>query len=237
MAPDARRRGHVAVFFDLDETLYAAERAYARGLGRAWRAWRRLAAPISWEEFVALYDRARADVKRATRDSPSSHNRILYVKRMTELSLGRPVPRVALGAMRAYDRCWGDIPLGPTRRVLAAIARRFLVGVISNQVAATQLLKLERLDPTGRWIRVLVTSEDVDAEKPDPRIFREACARAGCRPDQAYMVGDDWKADVLGAVRVGMTPIYVAPGGRHAPRARPRVITIDRLDDLERVLA
>ena len=45
--------------------------------------------------------------------------------------------------------------------------------------------------------------------KPDPAFFRLAAARAGVPPGEALMVGDSYRADVEGAIAVGMDGILL----------------------------
>ena len=52
-------------------------------------------------------------------------------------------------------------------------------------------------------------SQEVGAEKPDPRLFTLALSRSACPPEQAVHVGDQWEADYLGARRVGIRAIWL----------------------------
>ena len=52
-------------------------------------------------------------------------------------------------------------------------------------------------------------SADVGAEKPHPPIFLAALQRAGCAPDEALHVGDQYHSDVVGARNVGITPLLL----------------------------
>ena len=54
---------------------------------------------------------------------------------------------------------------------------------------------------------------EVGVEKPDPRIFRLALARAGVGRPQAAYVGDLYSIDVLGARAAGLRPVLLDPGG------------------------
>src|SRR5690606_16524137 len=49
-----------------------------------------------------------------------------------------------------------------------------------------------------------IYSFEVGYRKPDPEIFLEACRKAGVRPDECLMIGDNLQADILGALNVGM---------------------------------
>lgn len=74
------------------------------------------------------------------------------------------------------------------------------------------------------FLEFVVDSTEVGFEKPDPRIFREALARADVLPAESAYVGDVFHVDVVGARAAGMTPIFLDPVGRlpREPVARIR---------------
>ncbi|OGR56665.1 MAG: hypothetical protein A2X36_17330 [Elusimicrobia bacterium GWA2_69_24] len=224
-----------AVFFDLDQTLFPAEQAYRRGLRSAWRALRERE-PVGWERFQSLYARARQRVKARLKSSPSARSRLLYFKQLVEDLSGRPRPALVLAMMRAYDRAWPAADLGASRRVAAALAGSYTLGILTNLVCDTQLRKMLRLDPDGRLFRVLITSEELGVEKPQRAMFREACRRAGCRPGEALMVGDDWEHDVLGSLRAGLRAVWLRPPGSPERRLPAGAARIDHLSELPAVL-
>ncbi|MFQ5552448.1 MAG: HAD family hydrolase [Thermoplasmata archaeon] len=92
-------------------------------------------------------------------------------------------------------------------------AEGYRLGVISN---ATHNLPegLEKLDLT-RHFESITYSYAVGAEKPDPRIFRSALSAMEVSPSAAVHIGDHVKADVQGALRVGITPMLIDRKGKH----------------------
>ncbi len=56
-------------------------------------------------------------------------------------------------------------------------------------------------------------SFEVGAEKPHPKIFKTALARAGAVPEKVLMVGDSYEADYLGARQAGLHAILLCRGG------------------------
>jgi|SRR5579859_2441293 len=70
--------------------------------------------------------------------------------------------------------------------------------------------------------------------KPDPGIFLKAAALAGCAPEAAAYLGDNYFADVVGARAAGLHPILIDPLGIFPDAGCP---TIRSLDELEAVLA
>ncbi|MBI3975708.1 MAG: HAD family hydrolase [Armatimonadetes bacterium] len=79
--------------------------------------------------------------------------------------------------------------------------------VISN--ATEEVLgRLQRLN-LSPYFESITFSQEARAEKPDPAVFHLALRRAGCRPEEAVYVGNDYEADVIGARGVGMIPILI----------------------------
>ncbi len=96
--------------------------------------------------------------------------------------------------------------------LLRARGRR--VGLVSNFSLSLRAILdsqgiLSLLDP-------VVISAEVGVEKPDPRILRIACDRAGVMPERAVYVGDH-PLDVLCARRAGMPVIWVTDPERDMP--------------------
>jgi putative hydrolase of the HAD superfamily len=58
----------------------------------------------------------------------------------------------------------------------------------------------------------VVDSAEEGVEKPDPRIFEIALARAGVTAGEAAYIGDLYSIDVLGARRVGLRAVLLDPG-------------------------
>ncbi len=93
---------------------------------------------------------------------------------------------------------------------LAELHTRYKIGVIANQSLGTA----HRLRAFGvlDYIDLVVASAEEGVAKPDPRIFEIALERAGCRPEQAIMVGDRLDNDIAPANAMGMKTIWIKQG-------------------------
>jgi len=58
----------------------------------------------------------------------------------------------------------------------------------------------------------VVTSCQIGARKPNRLIFQAICERLGVAPDDTVFIGDNWQADIVGALRHGMTPVWIRCG-------------------------
>jgi HAD superfamily hydrolase (TIGR01509 family) len=59
----------------------------------------------------------------------------------------------------------------------------------------------------------VLDSGEVGVEKPDPRIFELALARAGVAPGEAAYIGDLYTIDARGAGAAGLRAVLLDPGG------------------------
>jgi putative hydrolase of the HAD superfamily len=90
------------------------------------------------------------------------------------------------------------------------------VAVISNNLIEEQREKLKCCGLVS-FVDCLVVSEEVGAVKPEPAIFEEALNRLQYGAEEAVMVGDSWKEDILGAHGVGMRAVWLNRYGRACP--------------------
>jgi putative hydrolase of the HAD superfamily len=72
----------------------------------------------------------------------------------------------------------------------------------------------------ARHFETLVVSARVGFQKPHEGIFRLALERMKIEPAASIHVGDSYAADVLGARRVGITPVMIARSGSDAQVTR-----------------
>ena len=90
----------------------------------------------------------------------------------------------------------------------------YKLGIISgnNDDILKQLEWLE----ISKYFDSITYSQEARANKPERAIFRLALERAGCSPHEAVHVGDKYESDVLGARKMGITPILVDRDDRHS---------------------
>jgi len=101
---------------------------------------------------------------------------------------------------------------------LASLAKKYRLGTIGNQHIGAQD-DLERLG-IHRHFSVFALSGDLGFSKPDKRIFTYALQEAGCRPQEALMVGDRLDNDIGPAKALGFQTAWVMQGlgGLQTPR-------------------
>ena len=88
--------------------------------------------------------------------------------------------------------------------------RGLILGLISNVDRDIAPL-LSQLNLTS-LLQVVVTSQNVGFNKPQPEIFQEALKQAGARASEAIYVGDQYQIDVVGASKAGMKGVLLDRG-------------------------
>jgi len=161
-------------------------------------------------------------------------------------------PEEVAAGLDVYSRAFvAAIPPDPAIvGLLARLATRHRLAILSNWPLA---VTIDRYAASAGWaphLAAIVVSERVGMIKPHPAIFRAAEVALGRglapapRPSEILHVGDDWAADVEGAVRAGWRAAYLRtrPTDSPLPGSEPRGdavpdLVLDRLADLEVALA
>jgi len=86
-----------------------------------------------------------------------------------------------------------------------------ILGLISN--VDRDITSLYQELGLSAWLQVVVTSQEVGFNKPQPEIFQEALKQAGVKSSEAIYVGDQHQIDVVGANEAGMQGILLDRGG------------------------
>lgn len=209
------------IFFDIDGTLIDHVSASAQASlvfydqfpGRI--AFSREEFPTAWEEImqkhfdrfsrgeISLWEQRRARIREvfAAPDLPQDETDRRY--------------RIFIREYDMLTRAFEDVA-----PCVQALAGRQPLGIISNGPREGQLGKLERAGLL-QYFPVVVCSEDVGLGKPAPKIFLEACRRAGVEPQSCVYIGDNIDSDILPSRALGMRGIHLCRNG--GPQAAPPV--------------
>lgn len=187
------------VLMDLDDTLYDYEKNHEYALKKVHND---LFLGMEYLEFSQLYRAARSAVTRRLSPQGACRSRLFAFQNIFE-TLVTPQPFVK--AYVADELYWDNFI---ENMVLAPAAEAFLmrceqmelpICIVSDMTAHVQIRKIERLGLAAR-IAHLVTSEEVGAEKPDPRMFQAGMHKLGIhRSEDVIMIGDSLEKDVIGA--------------------------------------
>ncbi|AXT19199.1 noncanonical pyrimidine nucleotidase, YjjG family [Flavobacteriaceae bacterium AU392] len=90
--------------------------------------------------------------------------------------------------------------------VLEYLKPNYKLHIITNGFKEVQQSKLNKSN-IDHYFDVVINSEMVGVKKPNPKIFKHALLMTNASLDNSIMIGDNYEADVLGAINFGMDAI------------------------------
>jgi putative hydrolase of the HAD superfamily len=206
--------------------------------------WTRVSGALAQRDVVVTSDalaiaefraKRRLDLGETINATDDSQRGWLYFNlTLEEAGIARtPATDAALEELRAYhgqENLWESVPddVVPTLEQLRARGKRLVV--VSNANGRLRYL-FDRVGLTG-LVDVLFDSFEEGVEKPDPRLFQIALAKAGATPDTTLHVGDLYHVDVVGARAAGIQAVLLDVAGLYDGYDCPRIRALQELPKL-----
>lgn len=93
-----------------------------------------------------------------------------------------------------------------TESILEYLHRKYQLHIITNGFEEIQNKKMTNSNII-HYFKTVTNSEMVGVKKPHPLIFNFALENANAKPKNSIMIGDNYEADILGALNVGLDVI------------------------------
>ena len=90
---------------------------------------------------------------------------------------------------------------------LEYLSKKYKLHIITNGFAEIQSTKL-KMSKIDIFFDEVITSEAIGVKKPHPLIFTHALELAGADVTESLMVGDNYEADIIGAINSNIPAIY-----------------------------
>jgi len=234
-----------AVSFDLGNTLAPYNDPQDLGISRRLAEWMaRNVAAVDEEMFHRTHREEREvdleDSRRTGRENDFGARIRRVLARLSVTSDGEALIAGATGAVRA---AFAELVRIPPRIAgfLKTLARRYRLAVVSNYLLVEPIQDVLRAAGLEGALGAIVVSRGVGRVKPEPEPFLAAARALGVEPGEMVHVGDDWRADIMGADRVGIRPIYtrefrIWPDPAYASEVGVRVPEIRALAQIEGLL-
>jgi putative hydrolase of the HAD superfamily len=116
-------------------------------------------------------------------------------------------------------------PIQGANRFLKKLREKYTVGIVTNHMGDYQREKIEK-SGFEDMIDFMIPAYDYGFFKPEPEIFSIALEMAGSTPEETVMIGDNWKADIIGAIQSGIVPIWA--NFRNQPPPEPGFTNVIR---------
>jgi HAD superfamily hydrolase (TIGR01549 family) len=223
------------ILFDLDDTLFD-HAGTARAALAATAARRPTLQVVPVETLYQHYSELLEEVHPLVMTGRISYLEARQQRFARLLAPYEPTPTAAEVAQLA-EQHYGHYqqlrrPMAGALALLQALKPAYKIGIVTNNRTAEQQEKLRHLG-LSHLVDALITSEDVGVLKPAPAIYAQALQRLGAEAAETVMVGDNWQADVVGALAVGICPVWLNRLG--VVRPLPEVMELASLEPLEEV--
>ena len=202
-----------AVFFDLDGTLCDSDTAWSIAVRETFQLICKHAPNVSEAALTKAWTSVHQKLfhqldagKRSMAEVRDSRFQCLFKE--LDLPIGKIMEELSdffcsryLTSLRLYE----DVA------VLEEL-HTYHVGIITNGAhdnhTDSQFSKVRHLGLNER-IQSLTISDEISARKPNFKIFKVACERAGILPEETLFVGDSVQNDIVGANRASMTSVLI----------------------------
>lgn len=118
--------------------------------------------------------------------------------------------------------------------ILEFLSAKYPLTLISNGFTEVQHKKINS-SGIGKYFKHIILSEQAGALKPDPAIFRHALEINKCTNDEAIMIGDNYAADITGAIAANIDQVYY-PLPHHLKQNQKATHIISSLLELKDIL-
>jgi putative hydrolase of the HAD superfamily len=202
-----------AVGFDLFNTLISMETiALKDAMGKLTASLKEKGLDVAHESFVRDYREAVLQFLQQTkRDGKESHNRFWITAALAKqgLKVSPEDPQISAAVEKYFSAFVQYTKLIPgTKKMLGILQKRYRIGLLSNFThppAARNIMSELGLTP---FFEVVLISGDLGYRKPHGSVFEELIDQLGVQRDEIAFVGDDPDADIAGAIRSGLKPIW-----------------------------
>ncbi|MBI3819663.1 MAG: TIGR02253 family HAD-type hydrolase [Planctomycetes bacterium] len=226
-----------AIFFDIDDTLFSTT-VFADKARRA------AVDAMLAHGLLGDRDLLMRELNEVVAEFSSNYehhlDKLLLRLPASQLNGRNPAILVAAGVVAYHEtksrelRVYDDV-----YEVLRELGKSgLLLGIISAGLTVKQAEKVVRLKITEFLDpRAIFISDQIGISKPNPKLYRKACEAVGIEPREAMYVGDNPKADVEPAKKLGMVSVWMRRSGRHtlepnAPQPDYQIRNFHELRDL-----
>jgi putative hydrolase of the HAD superfamily len=207
-------RRYAAVLFDLDGTLRANQpegfEAFVEYAGRVGLALTDHQIKICEREAHRYWASARVDADIARFDQRSfwvNYNQLMLDAMNAGHNIGECAHRIQ-DLFEDYQP--QDMLFGDARPLLQTLCEDgYTVGLVSNR--DENLLPRVEAYGLAEFFDFTLSAGQAACFKPDPRIFYMALEMANARVEETVYIGDNFFADVVGALTIGMDAILIDP--------------------------
>ncbi|WP_341216562.1 YjjG family noncanonical pyrimidine nucleotidase [uncultured Wocania sp.] len=226
-------KGITDIFFDLDHTLWDFDKNSALTFHKIFEM-NNIDANLN--EFLSYYEPINLNYWKLYRDEKIDKESLRFGRlndafNAINLTIEKDVINKLSEDYITYLSSFNHL-FENTFEILDYLKYSYNLHIITNGFSEVQQGKMENAN-INHYFKTVTNSESVGVKKPNPKIFNYALKVANVNVDQSIMIGDNYEADVLGALNIGMDAIFF---GTYNDKLEARVKQIDNLIHLKKYL-
>lgn len=222
------------LLFDADGTLFDYERAESTALQGAFADFALSLDASAEDAYRAINRQVWVDFENG-RITAEALRVVRFERLFSELRLQLDAGAFSACYLRHLSQATFLIP--GAERMVRALKERYHLAVITNGLKDVQRPRLA-CSAISDCFEELAISEELGVAKPDARFFDLVFARIGNPSrDAVLVIGDSLTSDIQGGAGYGLDTCWFNPGGKPASGQFSITYQIERLDELEGLLA
>lgn len=218
------------IFFDLDHTLWDFDKNSALTFQKIFELNK---LPINVSQFIKYYEPINFNYWKLYREEKIDKNSLRYQRLLdTFQAINFSINDAAINKISEdyikYLITFNYL-LDGTIEILNYLKPNYNLHIITNGFQEAQMGKMQN-SKIKKYFKTITTSEMVTVKKPNPKIFEHAVMQAQTIPEKSVMIGDNYEADILGALNFGMDAICF---NYHKLKLQSDIKMVSKLIDLK----
>ncbi|MEZ4803812.1 MAG: YjjG family noncanonical pyrimidine nucleotidase [Gelidibacter sp.] len=218
------------IFFDLDHTLWDFDKNSALTFDKIFKLNK---VEVDIKRFLSIYEPVNLNYWKLYRNSEIDQEELRYGRlRDTFNTLDFTITDDLIYVLSedyithltTFDHLFEN-----TIEILEYLQSNYQLHIITNGFSEAQQRKLTVSNIT-HYFKTVTNAEMAGVKKPNPIIFRHALQLANAKPEESIMIGDNYEADVLGALEVGYDAIFF---NYRKDESEPYIKQISQLSELK----
>lgn len=203
------------LFFDLDDTLWNFSHNISLTLENLYNQFGYVSPEKPFSLFLQTYkeiNKTRWKEYQNKLLTKEQLNIVRFADTFQALNIGNSLDSKRFGDLFLERVPYQKTVVDGAFEVLNFLKNKAGIHIITNGFSELQYIKL-RESGLDKYIDTITVSEHTGWQKPNKAIFEYAFAQSGATPENSLMIGDDYEADILGGMNIGMHTAHLNPHG------------------------
>ncbi|OUR91377.1 noncanonical pyrimidine nucleotidase, YjjG family [Flavobacteriales bacterium 34_180_T64] len=221
------------IFFDLDHTLWDFDKNSSLAFDKIFKLHN---VTVNTTDFLSVYEPINFDYWRLYREEKVSKSNLRYGRLKDSFdAINFEVSDQLIDLLSVdyinYLTTFNHLLKGSIE-ILQYLQPKYELHIITNGFEEAQIRKMNSSN-IRHYFKTITNSEMAGVKKPNPIIFDFALNVANASAHESLMIGDNYEADIIGALEVGFDAIYY---NYHNHDPEPHIKEIKDLVDLKMYL-